>query len=138
MVDTMQMHDTVYSKCSQSSLPKRQGFTRMSVRFQGLVGVPMGTKEEQGTRLTWLVNTDLGGIIPRAFCSRVWRGLMWLPMGKVSLLQEQKEKKSAAEVVGSSESESKLLTAARAEIEALKEKVSKLEGKVADLLRSKN
>ena len=63
---------------------------------------------------------------------------MWLPMGKVSLLQEQKEKKSAAEVVGSSESESKLLTAARAEIEALKEKVSKLEGKVADLLRSKN
>ena len=39
----------------------RRGFHRANMRFQGMVGVSALTK---GTRLTWLVNLDFGGLVP--------------------------------------------------------------------------
>ena len=37
----------------------------MSVKMQGLVGVPIGTEAEQATKLTWLVCMDFKGLVPK-------------------------------------------------------------------------
>ena len=49
-----------------SRIEEREGFTRMSVKMQGFVGVSISSAEEKRTRLTWLVNTDFRGIVSRA------------------------------------------------------------------------
>ena len=52
------------------------GFVRVKVKYQGMVGV----KDDEGkTRLTWLVNMDLGGNIPFSFGTGLLVGLMTLP-----------------------------------------------------------
>ena len=71
---------------------RRDGFVRLSVKFQGLVGVPTSetcTKPVsiQGhtntTRLTWLVNMDYGGLVPIRFFQHVLQEIMFLPSAKV-------------------------------------------------------
>ena len=51
----------------QPAVKERDGFTRMSIKMQGAVAVRMnaagGTTK---TRLTWLVNAEMNGIIPAA------------------------------------------------------------------------
>ncbi len=54
----------------------REGFQKMSIKFQGLVGVPRGPKNDSSggggggagatTRLTWLMNVDFRGLVPTA------------------------------------------------------------------------
>ena len=55
---------------------KRAGFVRTKIKYQGLVGV-VGDGGE--TRLTWLVNMDVGGLIPSAFTAGLLVGLMSSP-----------------------------------------------------------
>ena len=63
----------------------REGFVRVIIRNQGLVGIPITPKEAEhsGTgvqsRLTWLVNVSLGGIFPSSFVRIMTRDLMIIP-----------------------------------------------------------
>ena len=45
----------------QPGVPERNGFTRMSVKRQGMVGEIKGNN---ATSLTWLVNVDWKGLVP--------------------------------------------------------------------------
>ena len=42
---------------------ERKGFVRASIQYQGMVGKPI----DKGTRLTWLVNMNMGSVVPSAF-----------------------------------------------------------------------
>ena len=58
----------VYSYTYNHDLPhpaflKREGFVRALIRYQGMVGKPI----DDGTRLTWLVNMDMGSMVPSVF-----------------------------------------------------------------------
>ncbi len=63
----------------------RPGFVRMKVKNQGLVGT-LG--DEGKTRLTWLVNTDPGGMIPSAFMNGLLVCLMSTPFIFVEQTEE--------------------------------------------------
>ena len=90
------------------------------MQFQGLIGVPVATK---ATRLTWLVNTDFLGLVPKALSERVSVGLMWLPMNYVSHKQEKEKEEGGGGGGGGGGHANKLLAAAYEEIEKLKAEI---------------
>ena len=70
----------------------RDGFTRASVKNQGMVGIASSAGL---TRLTWLCNMEFGGLIPSAFTNEILVTLMALPLTTVrdTKLYLQKKKR---------------------------------------------
>ena len=73
----------------------REGFQRATMKFQGMVGV---TTVHNTTRLTWLVNLDLGGLVPTRSGENGLLGTMIYPRQLVIDVKKQmhgKEKRLA-------------------------------------------
>lgn len=93
------------------------------MQFQGLIGVPVATK---ATRLTWLVNIDFLGFLPKALSERLSISLMWLPMNYVSIKQNKEKDKEKKGGGGGGADANTLLAVANEEIEALKAEIKEL------------
>ena len=63
----------------------RPGFVQAKVKYQGMVGV-MGDRGM--ARLTWLVNMELGGLVPSAFTTGLMLSVMAYPL---VILEETKD-----------------------------------------------
>ena len=64
----------------------RPGFVRVKMKYQGMVGV---VGDGGKTRLTWMVNYDLGGILPSSFATALLVSLMALP---IHVLEDTKDR----------------------------------------------
>ena len=62
----------------------REGFVRLNVRYQGMVGMPLRvSRRNERTGLTWLVNMDAGGIVPTKFATRFFLYTMIYPRAQL-------------------------------------------------------
>ena len=69
----------------------RPDFVRASAKYQGMIGV-LGDSGK--TRLTWLVNFDLGGLIPTSFTTQLLIELMVYPVATIEALEKYKQQSS--------------------------------------------
>ena len=79
----------------------RPGFVRAKMKYQGMVGV---VGDGGKTRLTWLANLDLGGMIPASFTTGLLMTLMTMPIEIVKDTKEyiMKQEGGVADVAKSS------------------------------------
>ena len=68
---------TINHDVQHPSVPAREGFVRLSIMKQGLVGEANARGE---TRLTWLTNVSMGGSLPSSFSALLMVKMMALPI----------------------------------------------------------
>ena len=64
--------------CSLDKFPRRQGYVRFQIKYQGFV-VVRAPMPKPSARLTWLANMELGGFIPSAFAKYAMLRVMARP-----------------------------------------------------------
>ena len=131
----------------------------MSVKRQGLVGVPQG--DDKGATFTWLLNMDFNGMVPAglffpssqvsstspssfstlltacvssAFVASLSVGLMYLPATYVSDMKEEREKEAKAAAQEQGQDDARLLlAAAQKEITAARKEIAALKAELTAL-----
>ena len=83
--DYVQVHEdevswfyTYFHDVEHSYFNAREGFVRASMKFSGFVCVPIANTKAK-TRLTWLLNMDIRGLVPSRFAQNGLLKLMYLP-----------------------------------------------------------
>ena len=129
---------------------KREGFQRMSIKFQGLVGVPRRPKDGNSsggggavktTRLTWLMNIDFGGLVPTVAVQSALLTTAAYPRIKLLELEDETRGKKEADLADTVAKLRDQLERKDEELEKKEEELEKkeeeMEGMRAALAKSK-
>lgn len=122
----------------------REGFQRMSIKFQGLVGMPRGPKNDSSggggggagatTRLTWLMNVNFGGLVPTAAVQSALLTSAAYPRIKLLEMRKDTSDKREADLA---DTVAKLRDQLERKEEELEKKEEEMEGMRAALAKSK-